>query len=217
VLGPGYSIEQFRVEQLAWGVAVAAAASLLIVIRGFEQAQLLALIFVVGSAGVAGVMARDRLLTVHVQRRRDRLRSELPTIVEMLAMAVSAGAGLTQALERISRIGSGVLPTELARVLADVRVGLQLVPALQRMADRNESPELRRFVDAVVISVERGTPLADVLIAQAADSRESERRALIESGGRKEIGMMIPVVFLVLPLSVVFVLFPGFYGLQLGS
>jgi tight adherence protein C len=106
---------------------------------------------------------------------------------------------------------------ELARVLADVRVGLPLLPALDDMAYRTESRELRRFVDAVRVSVERGTPLADVLVAQAADAREAERRALIESGGRKEIGMMIPVVFLVLPLSVVFVLFPGFYGLRLGA
>jgi hypothetical protein len=28
---------------------------------------------------------------------------------------------------------------------------------------------------------------------------------------------LLPVVFLVLPLSVLFVLFPGFYGLSLGS
>jgi tight adherence protein C len=49
------------------------------------------------------------------------------------------------------------------------------------------------------------------------DARESSRRALIEAGGRKEIAMMVPVVFLVLPISVLFVLFPGFYGLSLGS
>ena len=29
--------------------------------------------------------------------------------------------------------------------------------------------------------------------------------------------MMVPVVFLLLPLTVVFALFPGFYGLSLGS
>ena len=132
-------------------------------------------------------------------------------------MAVGAGAGLLAALDRVSRIGSGVVASELDRVVADIRVGLPLVPALQHMADRNESQELRRFVDAVSVSVERGTPLADVLAAQAGDAREAERRALIESGGRKEIGMMVPVVFLVLPLSVVFVLFPGFYGLRLGA
>jgi tight adherence protein C len=85
------------------------------------------------------------------------------------------------------------------------------------MASRNELNEVSRFVEAVVVALERGAPLADVLAAQAGDAREAGRRALIEAGGRKEIGMMFPIVFLVLPLSVLFVLFPGFYGLSLGS
>ena len=132
-------------------------------------------------------------------------------------MAVGAGSSLAAALERVSSAGHGVVAAELGRVLDDTRVGLALVPALQQMASRNELNEMGRFVDAVVVAVERGTPLADVLSAQAADAREAGRRALIEAGGRKEIGMMVPVVFLVLPLSVLFVLFPGFYGLSLGS
>ena len=52
-------------------------------------------------------------------------------------------------------------------------------------------------------------PLAEVLRAQAADVREAGKRRLLEAGGRKEIAMMIPVVFLVLPVTVLFALFPG--------
>jgi tight adherence protein C len=65
----------------------------------------------------------------------------------------------------------------------------------------------------MVIAIERGTPLADVLRAQAVDVREAGKRALLESGGRKEIAMMVPVVFLILPVTVLFALFPGYYGL----
>jgi len=216
-LGTRLTVEQFRIEQLVWGAAGATVAATLILLRGVLATDLVASVVVVGIAGLLGLLARDRVLTREVNRRNERLRAELPTMVEMLAMAVSAGSGLLSALDRVSRVGSGVMASEIERVLSDVRVGLPLIPALQRMAARNEPTELRRFVEAVTVSVERGTPLAEVLIAQAADAREAERRALIESGGRKEIGMMVPVVFLVLPLSVVFVLFPGFYGLQLGS
>ena len=51
--------------------------------------------------------------------------------------------------------------------------------------------------------------LAEVLRAQAADVREAGKRRLLEAGGRKEIAMMVPVVFLVLPVTVLFALFPG--------
>ena len=47
--------------------------------------------------------------------------------------------------------------------------------------------------------------------------RESARRELMEAGGRKEVAMMLPVVFLILPVTVVFAFFPGFVGLQLTS
>ena len=51
--------------------------------------------------------------------------------------------------------------------------------------------------------------MADVLRAQAADVREASKRALLEAGGRKEISMMVPVVFLLLPITVLFALYPG--------
>jgi tight adherence protein C len=73
---------------------------------------------------------------------------------------------------------------------------------------------LARFVDGMVVAVERGTPLAEVLRSQAQDVRETGRRAVMEAGGRKEITMMLPVVFLVLPVTVLFAVFPGFAFLR---
>jgi Flp pilus assembly protein TadB len=64
-----------------------------------------------------------------------------------------------------------------------------LPTALQGLADRTGLASLRRFVDGVVIAVQRGTPLADVLRAQAQDVREEGRRAIMEAGGRKAIAI----------------------------
>jgi tight adherence protein C len=165
----------------------------------------------------AGVLLRDRILSTAVARRLSRMRTEIPTVVELLTLAVGAGEGLTAALERASGVGHGAFVQELRRCLTDMRSGSSTVDALHDLSGRVDLPEVRRFVDALVVAIERGTPLVDVLQAQAVDAREAGRRALIEAGGRKEIAMMVPVVFLVLPLSVVFALFPGFYGLSLGS
>jgi tight adherence protein C len=72
-----------------------------------------------------------------------------------------------------------------------------------------------RFADGVVVALERGTPLVDVLVAQAADVRDSAQRALVESGARREIAMMVPVVFLIMPITLLFAFFPGVVGLNL--
>ena len=71
---------------------------------------------------------------------------------------------------------------------------------------------MARFAQGVAVAVERGTPLADVLHAQAADVREAGRRELIETAARKEVLMMVPVVFLVLPVTVLFAFWPGVVG-----
>jgi tight adherence protein C len=141
--------------------------------------------------------------------------AEFPTVAEMLALAVTAGEGPVGALERVTRLSSGELSRELGRALSEARAGASLVSALEAMAARTSLPALARFVDGMAIAVERGTPLADVLRAQATDVREEGRRALLEAGGRKEIAMLFPVVFLVLPVTIVFALFPGFYSLRL--
>jgi tight adherence protein C len=64
-------------------------------------------------------------------------------------------------------------------------------------------------VQGLVVAIDRGTPLAGVLHAQATDVRESAKRALLEAGGQKELQMMVPVVFLILPVTVLFALYPG--------
>jgi tight adherence protein C len=77
------------------------------------------------------------------------------------------------------------------------------------VADATTLEPFARFVQGLVVGIERGTPLADVLRAQAVDVRELSKRALLEAGGRKEITMMMPVVFLILPITVLFALYPG--------
>jgi Flp pilus assembly protein TadB len=111
----------------------------------------------------------------------------------------------------------GELAKELARALADARAGASLVDAFEGIARRTNIAPLARFVDGIAIAVERGTPLAEVLRAQAVDVREVGKRALLEAGGRKEIAMMVPVVFLVLPVTVVFAMFPAYLGFSFST
>ncbi len=217
-LGRPLSLEAFRVEQISWGIAVALIALAIGVVLSGGVAHAVIPSLILGALGfVTGVVARDRALSREVARRQERMLAEFPTIVELLALAVSAGEGVAAAIERVADRGHGELVVELRRAVTDVRAGANLLDALLHVADRTDLIEVRRFVDSLAVAVERGTPLGDVMRAQASDAREASRRALIESGGRKEISMMVPVVFLVLPVSVIFALFPGFYGLSLTS
>lgn len=210
-------VEAFRAEQVLWGAAGLAGGSLVAAVawwRGSGSAS--ALVALVLTAGAGGVTARDWFLTQQAERREKRILAEFPAVAEMLALSVSAGEGPMAALDRVSRLSHGDLAGELRRTLADARAGASLPTALQSLADRTGLTPVARFVDGIVVAVERGTPLADVLRAQAQDAREAGQRALLEAAGKKEIAMMIPVVFLILPVTVLFAVYPGFAFLRLG-
>ncbi len=214
--GREQSVEQFRAEQVVAAVTGTGAGLTLALalIAGRGASPLLGPALVVAGAAT-GLAMRDTLLSGQIRRREEHILLELPSVAELLALAVAAGESAGGAIERIARISHGELTGELARVVADTHSGTPLVVALERMADRSGVSALSRFAEAIVVAVERGTPLADVLHAQAADVREASRRELMEIGGRKEIAMLVPVVFLVLPVTVAFAVFPGLSALRL--
>ncbi|WP_028048929.1 type II secretion system F family protein [Cellulomonas sp. URHD0024] len=211
------SVEQFRAGQVVWGVlSLAAGLALALVTATTRGGSPVALILLVAVFGLSGVLVRDWLLTRQIRARESRMMAELPTVAELLALAVGAGEGAIGALERVVRTTHGELTGELARTLADARAGMPLTAALDGLADRTGLSALARFAEGVAVAVERGTPLADVLRAQAQDVREEGRRELMEAGGRKEVAMMVPVVFLILPITVVFAVFPSMVVLRVG-
>jgi len=210
------TVPEFRVQQVVWGLvafALAAAYSLLKALThpgGAVSAVLLCI-----TAFAVGVLARDQHLTSQVKQRERRILAEFPTVAELLALAVAAGESPVAALDRVVRRSGGELSADLARVLAEVRTGEPVATAFDRLAVTTGLPLVARFAQGIAVAVERGTPLADVLHAQAADVREAGRRELIEVAARREVAMMVPVVFLVLPITILFAFWPGVVGLSL--
>jgi tight adherence protein C len=215
--GGTLSLEEYRIQQVLWAAAGAMCGLVPLVARtvtgGGPAPMVGAGLAVAGVAG--GLVARDAVLSRAVAQRSESMLAEFPALTELLALAVTAGESPVGALERVSQLSGGELSRELSWTVGDIRAGAGLTEALQRMAARTELAVLARFVDGMVVAIERGTPLADVLRAQAADVREGRKRYLLESGGRKEIAMMFPVVFLVLPVTIVFALYPAFIGFTL--
>jgi len=206
----------FRGRQLAWVIAGIATGALVLITLAVvgRLTPPVALLPALGGA-VAGLLY-DTQLTARVRARRTRLADELPTTLEFLALCLSAGEGFLDALRRVAAIGSGELTGEFRRVVLAVGTGSTLADALGEMAARLQLPGLSRAVDQVIAALERGAPLAAVLQAQAGDARDDAKRVLIEQAGRKEILMLLPLVFLILPMSVLFAMFPGLFILRLG-
>jgi tight adherence protein C len=215
--GSAKTAVDFRAEQLLWAAGGFVTAVSVVALGGIvgRFSPFVAVAAVLGSA-VGGFLLRDYLLGAHIKKREIRMMAEFPSIAELMALAVSAGESASGALDRVCRSARGELSQEFRRVLAETRAGTPLVEALREFSSRTDQGPLVRFVDGMIVAVERGTPLADVLRAQAQDVRDTAKRELMESAGKKEIGMMVPLVFGVLPLTVIFAVFPGLVAVSLG-
>lgn len=206
----------FRARQLAWIVcgALAGGAALLLLALVGRMSPGAALLPAV--AAFAAAVLLDLRLTAAGRRRRSRVEEELPTLLEFLSLCLAAGEGLRDALRRVGEIGSGELTAEIRRAVLDSGTGSNLSDALIALGRRLDVPALSRALEHLVAAIDRGAPLAGVLQAQAGDAREDAKRSLIERAGKKEIAMLFPIVFLLLPMSVLFAVFPGIVMLRLG-
>ncbi len=210
-LGSRLTVEDFRIEQVVWGVAAMLVSGLVVGFGGWARGGVdPVLVAAIALAGlVGGVLGRDWYLTRQLERREAVMLAEFPVFADLLALAVVAGEAAPDALRRVCRLTGGELARDLDIAIAQSRTGVPLTTALTGVAERTTLEPFARFIQGIVVGLERGTPLADVLRAQAVDVREIGKRALLEAGGRKEISMMLPVVFLILPVTVLFALYPG--------
>jgi len=215
--GSGLALERYRLHQLGWLVVGAAAAAIVgVVIAQTRPLSPLVLVVLPVLAGAAAVIACDQWLARTARARVQRMTSELPTVLEFLSLSLSAGEGILDALRRVGRAGSGELPRELGSVVTGVASGVSLATALDILSRELAMPPLARAVDQIIGALEHGSPLVEVLRAQAQDCRDEAKRDLLEVAGRKEVTMLVPLVFLILPTTVLIAIFPGILVLQTG-
>lgn len=215
--GSTLSASEFRAQQVLWA-AGGLLCSLLLTVPALTTGRISALPAAAGTGLfiVGAFLLRDWLLTRKINQRDSQLMAELPTIAELLALAVSAGEPPLAALERVSRRAHGELAVEIRAMIHDIHAGATITTALSDLAARTEVAAVSRFADTIATAIERGTPLAAVLQDQAVDARDEARRHLMEQGGKKEISMLVPVVFFILPITVLFAIYPSFSALEGG-
>ena len=215
--GLSLTVDEFRSRQLTWALAgLGAGAILTIAIAQVRSLPLVVHVVIIVMLGVGAFLTRGYLLQRAAHARLARIASELPVVLEFLTLSLSAGEGILDSFRRVSSTSRGELAAELGGVVAEVHSGSALAESLQGLADGILMPELTRCTDQIIGALERGTPLAEVLRAQAQDTREQSKRSLLELAGKKEVAMMLPLVFLILPVTIIFAIFPGIFVLQVG-
>jgi tight adherence protein B len=121
---------------------------------------------------LAGWLAMRLYVSFKIGRRRAAFSEQLPDVLQLIAGSLQSGFSLPQALDAVVRENTQPATAEFSRALAEARIGADLEDALQRVADRTGSTDLRWTVMAIRIQREVGGNLAEVLLTTAGTMRE---------------------------------------------
>lgn len=146
----------------------------------------------------------------------EKVLFELPEIIYLLTVSLRSGEGIYRSFATVVPRCDGDLGRELARVLRAVEFGAAFGEEIKKLSELLPHPQVSEFVSKVSVSLERGTPLAQMLSEQGMSVREEIKSRLLRQAGRNETRMLIPLVFLILPITVLFAVYPSLELLNFG-
>jgi Flp pilus assembly protein TadB len=197
--------DEYRFRQATLGVGTG-------VLAGFAAAATLrapVVVLAVAIAGfVLGATRRRRRVERAIEDRAARLRQELYTVNQLLALHVRTGAGPMQAVQRVVERGRGAVVEELAAVLAWARGGMAEADAFRRAATLTPEPSAARTYRLFATGTERGADLAGALLALSEDIRDARREQLHKDAVRKRAAMLVPTIAILAPIMLLFIAAP---------
>lgn len=161
------------------------------------------------AGAVLGLFAEDLIIRDLGAKRQAALGKSLPDVLDALVIGVEAGLGLDAAMQQVADNLHGPMPSEVHRVLQEMRIGISRTEALRALSDRTTVRELKSFVTAVVQAGELGVPIAAVLREHARDQRTKRRQRAEEQAQKVPVKLLFPVLFCLFPVIFVIILGPG--------
>ena len=147
-------------------------------------------------------------------RRSRRLRFELPVVTDAVALHIVAGESVATAVERYTRQSTGVASQEFSVALDEVSAGRGIAEALQRNVERTAEPEAARLYTLLAHAHDTGGRLAHSLTQLGTDYRAALARDLTAEGGRRALATYGPVLALMVPVTLLFLIYPTLAGLR---
>ncbi len=207
-----------RSEMLVRRVAAAAAGGIggALIAQGdlFVQGPGRSLPSLVALGSIAGWLVFGVWISTRRDRRSRSLRFELPIVTDALSLRVIAGESVATAIQSYVDESSGVAAEELGAALADVSAGRGIAEALQRNVHRTADPEAARLYTLLAHAHDTGGRLADALGDLGTDYRAALARDLTAEGGRRALTTYGPVLALMVPVTLLFLLYPTLAGLR---
>lgn len=164
--------------------------------------------------GVGGWFVYSARESTAQENRMRRMRFEIPVVADSIAMQVVSGESVATALASVCATTKGAVSDDLAAVLERTQAETSLPDALLAAASEAPHVDVRRLYETLAHAHSVGGRLNESLCELAIDFRASLERDLTAEGGRRAITSYGPVIALMVPTALMFLLYPTLLGLR---
>lgn len=144
-------------------------------------------------------------------------RDEVAQLATLLSVAFESGLGIVAALEEVIPRASGSIAAKFQRLLQSLSLGGNLQDELAQIRNLVKNPALDELAIKLQASLQFGTPISAQLSSLARSNRELVAQGLQSQAAKRENLMLLPLVFLILPVTVLFAIYPSLEYLNLNN
>lgn len=195
-------VYEFRVRQVTSAFAFAG----LGIAGGLVSDLSGSIVLLFGFVGLfIGLSRRSSQLKERIDTRRDRMRVELYTLNQLLAIYLRTSGSPILATQRICDRGKGAVIDEMREALRLHARGMSASRAFGRIAELTPEPFAARTYKLLANGSERGADLGNGLLSLSDDLREARRTELKRRATKQQAAMLVPIIAILAPIMLLFI------------
>lgn len=198
------SPSQYRLRQLAYTIIGALGFAGIALLYG---STLFTLLGFFGGLFWGATLWRGRVNKA-INTRRERMRIELYTVAQLIAMQMRTGHGSVAAVQEVVHRGRGPVVRELSEALSWMSGGMAQADAYEKLSAETPEPAAARLYRSLADGVRSGGDLAATLLSIADDLRGERREELERTATKRRGAMLIPTIVFMAPVVLLFLVAP---------
>jgi tight adherence protein C len=148
-------------------------------------------------------------LFMKLAKPRRRTDFQLIDFIRLLLLLTHNNVPPSVAIAWLAPRTASPLGSRLTQISQDIALGADLIELLERWAEEKPDQLLIELVQKMKLALDRGTPLAQSLEDLVESARAEFSASILSRAGSSETKMLIPTVFLILPVTVLFAVYPS--------
>lgn len=140
---------------------------------------------------------------------------QVAQIASLMAVASESGLGLVASIDVSTENARGEVAKKFQRIISSLELGGNLFDELEKLRSQSKVPALVELAIKLQVSLQFGTPVSEQLSALTRTIRQRIAQQELTESTKRESLMLLPLVFLILPVTVLFAIFPALKYLNL--